>query len=447
MVLGRALICHLFEFLHVDDKVAFAIQTRHSYSSLKKYLNHILKLHEVDVYWSELTILQDVFGSDANSRDYCPSLYSSTYAEDTTRSAARSSLLAAAQAFGSFSARVKPLQQVPTDLQAVASQRRTYSLLDEHRFQDLCGELCSRFQTVSREHAYAIAACPQHIGSNGEANPHWLEARKHRITGSVVGSIANLNPYLSATELLEELVWPSFSSNACTLYGNEHEDDVQAAFLSYCNSPLFSECHSGGSITNTGLCVSTVIGQGWAAMSPDGLLTLQKGQDRKCSALLEYKAPYNQRLKTQIDNENLYPVANLPAGYVQAGLEAPIPPQYFAQIQWGMGLLGLPRCFFTVWAPARTSDGNSIRLVSDKECVRIVATPYGLIQVTEIFFDSVFFEDLLQRASSFWKGRYVPSIVLKMEGVLEKGDALPHGDEESLGNVLQSCGRFSAHGV
>ena len=100
-------------------------------------------------------------------------------------------------------------------------------------------------------------------------------------------------------------------------------------------------------------------------------------------------------------------------------LQAPVPTQHFAQIQWGMGLLQLPRCFFVVWAPACSP---ALSVVSARESVRLVATPKGLIQVTEIVFDEQFFGTMLADAARFWSAHYVPAAVLKEAGCLLEGE-------------------------
>ena len=150
-------------------------------------------------------------------------------------------------------------------------------------------------------------------------------------------------------------------------------------------------------------------------MSPDGILQLRQESGEIQQALLEYKAPYRHCNKVVPTSDDLYPVTPLPEWFVQAGLQAPVPPYYFAQLQWGMGLLKLPRCFFVVWAPAHR---ETVVLIKEQPCVRIVVTPRGLLQVTELCFDEEFFMNMRSELRSFWCDRYVPAVVLKTEGYL-----------------------------
>ena len=55
--------------------------------------------------------------------------------------------------------------------------------------------------------------------------------------------VSDLNPYSTPEALLKELVWPPFQANDCTRWGNDQEDDAQAAFLEYCNPEFSTEAH------------------------------------------------------------------------------------------------------------------------------------------------------------------------------------------------------------
>ena len=81
-----------------------------------------------------------------------------------------------------------------------------------------------------------------------------------------------------------------------------------------------------------------------------------------------------------------------------------------------MGLLKLPRCFFVVWAPAH---GESIALIKETPCVRLVVTPRGLLQVTELCFDEAFFVNMRTESTHFWRDRYVPAVAMKTAGFLD----------------------------
>lgn len=96
----------------------------------------------------------------------------------------------------------------------------------------LCDAFAAQYATVSPAERAMIRSHVQHLPS-GEANPRWLMARKHRITGSIAGAIHGMNPYCSRSAALKNLLWPSFVSNAACRWGNEHEDTAEKSFAAY----------------------------------------------------------------------------------------------------------------------------------------------------------------------------------------------------------------------
>ena len=111
----------------------------------------------------------------------------------------------------------------------------------------------------------------------------------------------------------------------------------------------------------------------------------------------------------------------------------PIPPYYYCQIQWGMGLLGKERSLFGVWCPAGQTRslpfvGMGDQFASEPQPYRVlrhavvepvggsrivedtVATKHGMIQLTDVPFDRTFFEWMLTLVEAFWRDRYVPAV-------------------------------------
>ena len=80
-------------------------------------------------------------------------------------------------------------QDAALGVQSTPVQAQRSHPLDPHTFAQRCAEMRARFHSVIAAEAEAIAACPQHIGPDNAANTRWLEARTHRITGSVVGMV------------------------------------------------------------------------------------------------------------------------------------------------------------------------------------------------------------------------------------------------------------------
>ena len=59
---------------------------------------------------------------------------------------------------------------------------------------------------------------------------------------------------------------------------------------------------------------------------------------------------------------------------------------------------------------------------------RVVCTPKGLIQITEIPFDAAFFADMFAKVHTFWRERYVPAMALKEANCLDEGEVSPSID-------------------
>ncbi len=162
---------------------------------------------------------------------------------------------------------------------AVAAERDAKHLEDAgitiEQFEKAKAAFIERMSNISEERARIISEMPQHL-SNGDANPDWLQSRRHRITGSITGAIAGLNKYSTPDDCLESLLRPAFKGNCATRWGNEHEDDAESAFESYLSSFVVGTHHpsrdatiTGYKLNTPGLCVSTTEGRGMFGMSPD----------------------------------------------------------------------------------------------------------------------------------------------------------------------------------
>ena len=125
---------------------------------------------------------------------------------ETQRNDAKLAFLVAATAFGlTAQATARPCAAGGTASKAATEDRKAQDAalgvqstpvqaqrshpLDPHTSAQRCAEMRARFHSVIAAEAEAIAACPQHIGPDNAANTRWLEARTHRITGSVVGMV------------------------------------------------------------------------------------------------------------------------------------------------------------------------------------------------------------------------------------------------------------------
>ena len=298
--------------------------------------------------------------------------------------------------------------------------------------------------SVTLDAQRAVAAYPQHL-ENGVANPNWLAARTHRVTGSVVPAIAGWNPYSSPEKVLADKLWGGFRGNNATRYGSENEDNAQAAFLAYLRGGVGAHRNAAGhvlvaaDITNVGLVVSREFP--WAGMSPDGLLKLSwrnpvTGGVETETSLVEYKCPWKRsvRLRAEISAADMYASTDQPLG----GGTLPCPPYYYGQIQYGMRLLRghfidarNTHAYFVVWSPAGRGRGGPPRVVGTSTPPRAggvifsVSTPHGLIQVCRVPYNDTAGQYLIKNAEEFWKKKYAPAAVLKDLGALEHGEVHP----------------------
>lgn len=145
----------------------------------------------------------------------------------------------------------------------------------------------------------------------------WFEARKGRVTASIVGAILGLAPYMTRDDAMRAMVREAlgaereFTGNVATEYGRVNEDQALLDF----------RIETGLGIEKVGF----VAAEDWAGCSPDAL----------CGdgALVEVKCPYGIR------NDN--PPAFKP-------LEQQM--HYYAQIQFQLWVTGKNACHFWQWS-------------------------------------------------------------------------------------------------
>ena len=109
----------------------------------------------------------------------------------------------------------------------------------------------------------------------------WFTARKNRVTGSSVGAILSMSPFMKPEDMMRNMVreyhnYPSeFKGNVATDYGTYHES---LAIMDYVQS-------TNNIVVPTGFHTF----EDWLGASPDGLI----GDD----GLIEIKCPYSLRDK------------------------------------------------------------------------------------------------------------------------------------------------------
>ena len=155
-----------------------------------------------------------------------------------------------------------------------------------------------------------------------QRTPEWYDERKNRITGSLVGAILGVNPYMSREQAMRAKVrefhgLPSevddFTKDQIFEYGRQMEPLAISAFEVE-RTPVVA----------TGLHVHPRLP--WLAASPDGLV----GD----AAVLEVKCPYKFRKESDPKWQT-----------------AAEQPHYYAQMQVEMACTGRSLCHFWQWSP------------------------------------------------------------------------------------------------
>lgn len=151
-----------------------------------------------------------------------------------------------------------------------------------------------------------------------QRSKEWFNARKGLVTGSAVGAILGLSPFMKPNDVLRRMVRDSlgaeseFSGNVATEYGTFHED---GACFEY-------ELETGNTVEKASFYVHE---NGWLGASPDGFVGEHK--------LIEIKCPFGQRDK----NPPVFKSINEQ-------------PHYYAQIQVQLYVTGRAQCDFFQWS-------------------------------------------------------------------------------------------------
>ena len=158
----------------------------------------------------------------------------------------------------------------------------------------------------------------------------WFEQRKGRVTGSIVGAILGLSPFMKREDVMRNMVREyhgyerEFKGNQATEYGTFHED---MAVMDY-------QLKTGRTVEKTGFYPYG----NWLGASPDGFVATNR--------LIEIKCPYGQR-------DKIPPVFKT--------LEEQL--HYYAQVQVQLYVTGRNACDFYQWSP----NGDSLETVAYDE--------------------------------------------------------------------------------
>lgn len=154
-----------------------------------------------------------------------------------------------------------------------------------------------------------------------QRSKEWFAARVGRVTGSAVGAILGMSPYMSADDVLRRMVReyhkaPSeFEGNVATKYGQFHESGAAFEYT----------LETGQAVEECGFFTH----EDWLGASPDGLVGVM--------GLIEIKCPYGQRDK-------------VPPEFKTAEEQ----PHYYAQMQIEMLCADREWCDFWQWSPNGT---------------------------------------------------------------------------------------------
>ena len=324
------------------------------------------------------------------------------------------------------------------------------------------------FHLVSEDEHRRVMHLEQHFDDAEQTtNPEWLEARKHRITGSVVASIVGLNPYTSRLQYLKQKLWPvemdARGKMACQ-YGNLNEPVAEAYFEAHMRRQIGTMKNRNGDVlvdvkvTNLGLYVCKQAGYGMLGMSPDGICTTtwrceDTEEEYELQELIEYKCPVSWKKLVARDDGNMYPEENLPPFNYPRTLDRkrlPCPKYYFCQVQYGMELFrrsGMPleKCYFVVWSPETKEEvvwfkeplaepkkaGDEYRAPHERGTFKDDAPQgalsativyHGRTQITVVERDAAFGAYLVEEAKRFWMDMYAPRHILKQQKQIEDGE-------------------------
>tara|TARA_B100001093_G_scaffold153504_1_gene146245 strand:+ start:81 stop:1316 length:1236 start_codon:yes stop_codon:yes gene_type:complete len=323
-------------------------------------------------------------------------------------------------------------------------------------------------QPISVNEIVRMANLEQHDAQTNEATEEWLTARKilnvvQRISGSTFGGIVGMNKYCSSQKSLMNYLWPSFTGNQMTAYGNHHEDDCEAAFDLYnqqrvknkeidCNNFVLVDFK----ISHFGIILDAL--KPHLGYSPDGMLTEfwrhNNGRTKVVYKLTEYKCPWSRRkfklqdLTKKIDD--LYPQNCIK----HTNLVLPVPESYYCQMQLGMTMFQqyltrseaintkhttiekdtidcdavdcdttyCAECMFVVWAPPETTT-SAIKIFPNRQKNAIfVSSKLGTIEITKVSYNKEFASKMLKTATQWWSHEYLPLAYEKGCGLLQTNE-------------------------
>lgn len=235
----------------------------------------------------------------------------------------------------------------------------------------------------------------------------WFDARKQRVTASMMGAVLGLSPHMTRAQMMRRMVRdalgePSeFEGNIATDYGTRNEP---GAMIEY-------QMLTGKTVTPVGFIP---VGE-WAGASPDGLL----GDD----GILEIKCPFSLRDKAAPEFKTLNEQ-----------------PHYYAQVQFQLWATGREYAHFFQWAP----NGYSLETVeADQEYI------YGIVEKALAFYNE--FTDALKDHAEYIAPQRKVIDTPRAQAIVREwddlGEAIARAEErrkELLGEMTRLAGDQNA---
>lgn len=163
-----------------------------------------------------------------------------------------------------------------------------------------------------------------------QRTPAWFEARKSRVTGSIVGAILGLAPYMKRSDAMRLMVREAlgadreFDGNIATEHGRHYEPGALVEF----------QMESGLRVRPAPFITS----EDWLGASPDGF-TSDNG-------LVEIKCPFGKRKDAAPEFKS---IADQPHYYAQMQVQ-----MYVASASCPSDVPPIRHCHFYQWAPNGT---------------------------------------------------------------------------------------------
>ncbi len=149
-----------------------------------------------------------------------------------------------------------------------------------------------------------------------QKSPEWFEARKNRLTASVVGAVLDEAPYMTRDEVMRMMVREyhdapkEWHGNVATEYGNANEDGARWQY----------ELETGNEVKPAFFDTY----EDWLGASADGYI--------EHDGLIEIKCPYSKKIKSIKDQ-----------------------PHYYSQIQVQLLCTGREWCHFYTFTPEKSN--------------------------------------------------------------------------------------------